>query len=92
MNAQRFHTTIGEDGVIRPPEGLVLLTGAVEVIVLQPECPSTDEDSERVKQPWPLLERLARAAQELGVEDMPADLAENHDHYAHGAPKGLDRL
>jgi hypothetical protein len=35
--------------------------------------------------------RLARAAEELGILDLPADLAENHDHYAHGAPKGIDR-
>lgn len=26
------------------------------------------------------------------IKDAPADLAENHDYYAHGAPKGIDRL
>lgn len=26
------------------------------------------------------------------IKDAPSDLAENHDHYAHGAPKGIDRL
>jgi hypothetical protein len=25
------------------------------------------------------------------LEGMPPDLAENHDHYAHGAPKGVDK-
>jgi hypothetical protein len=25
------------------------------------------------------------------LEGLPADLAENHDHYAHGAPKGIDK-
>ena len=24
-------------------------------------------------------------------EGLPSDLAENHDHYIHGAPKGIDR-
>lgn len=38
-----------------------------------------------------LRERLARAAEELGIRDLPTDLAENHDHYAHGAPRGVDR-
>ena len=23
--------------------------------------------------------------------ELPTDIAENHDHYAHGAPKGIDR-
>jgi hypothetical protein len=26
------------------------------------------------------------------VRSEVGDLAENHDHYAHGAPKGIDRL
>ena len=25
------------------------------------------------------------------VKDLPADMAENHDHYVHGAPKGVDK-
>ena len=25
------------------------------------------------------------------LEALPPDLAENHDHYAHGAPKGVDK-
>jgi len=36
-----------------------------------------------------LAERLAEF---IGCIDGPPDLAENHDHYAHGAPKGIDRL
>lgn len=27
----------------------------------------------------------------IGSGDGPSDLAENHDYYAHGAPKGIDR-
>jgi hypothetical protein len=26
------------------------------------------------------------------ITDAPADMAENHDYYAHGSPKGIDRL
>jgi hypothetical protein len=26
------------------------------------------------------------------IKDAPADLAAGHDHYAHGAPKGVDCL
>ena len=25
------------------------------------------------------------------AEGLPSDMAENHDHYIHGAPKGVDR-
>lgn len=38
-----------------------------------------------------LRERFARAAEELGIRGLPADVATNHDHYAHGTPKGVDR-
>jgi hypothetical protein len=39
----------------------------------------------------PLPERLAKAAKELGINDLPKDLAENHDHYIHGTSKHLDQ-
>ena len=28
---------------------------------------------------------------EQAVRSGPADMAENHDHYIHGTPKGIDR-
>ena len=37
-----------------------------------------------IKQPT-LRERLAKLAGT--VDDLPADMARNHDHYIHGAPK-----
>ena len=46
----------------------------VEVIVQDPS----------VKAPT-LRERLAKLAGT--VDDLPADMARNHDHYIHGAPK-----
>jgi hypothetical protein len=93
MNEVRFTTVIGEDQIIRPPRGVKLVPGKAEVIVLQPK-----QNTEEIKPPatgssWPLVEKLARAAEELGIDpnDFPPDLAENHDHYAHGAPKGIDK-
>ena len=98
MKAVRFHTMIGEDHVIRIPRGSPVSAGNAEVIVLQPEeavaenRPEVSEPHQTATTDWPLVQRLARIAEELGIEDLPPDLAENHDHYAHGAPKGIDEL
>jgi hypothetical protein len=86
MSEIRFTTVIGEDRIIRLPSDLPLTPGEVEVIVV----PSRPHPIAGVVPPT-LPERLARAAEELGIRDLPADLAENHDHYAHGAPRGIDR-
>ncbi|HXG11363.1 MAG TPA: hypothetical protein VNK04_16530 [Gemmataceae bacterium] len=90
MKAIRFYTVIGEDRIIRPPQTIELTPGRVEVIVLQPE-PVTKEAPPAAPSGWPLVERLAKAAQELGITDLPPDLAENHDHYLYGLPKGIDK-
>lgn len=87
MNAVRFHTVIGADQIIRPPEGVCLTPGEVEVIVLQPPVTSRPE-SETLRD---MVNRLARAAEEAAPHDLPSDLAANHDHYLHGAPKGIDQ-
>jgi hypothetical protein len=85
MRQIKFNTVIGKDQVIRPPEGVELSPGEAEVVVFQdhPRDGSKDGNS--------FLDRLANAAKESGIEELPSDLAENHDHYAHGAPKGIDR-
>ena len=46
--------------------------------------------------PQPREHRTHPHPRQIGRElntdaDLPTDLAENHDFYAHGAPKGLDR-
>ena len=87
MKTLRFNTIIGEDRVIHPPPGVELTAGEAEVIVVQGAEPAQPPAAPR----RPLRERLAAAAAELGIFHLPADLAENHDHYAHGAAKGLDR-
>jgi hypothetical protein len=64
----------------------------VEVIVLQLDG-ELWEAGPAMPQREHLFDRLAKAAQQLGIDpsDLPTDLAENHDYYAHGAPKGIDR-
>lgn len=47
----------------------------VEVSVLPPDAPTWAE----------VFRDLIGTAPEL-----PSDIAENHDHYLHGAPKGID--
>ncbi len=87
MNAVRFHVVVGEDRVLALPAGVQLLPGPAEIIVLQPE-----ERSDSVIEPAgeSLSQRLARKARELNLHLLPADLAQNHDHYLHGLPKGID--
>lgn len=87
MNAVRFITSIGDDRTIRLPEGICLKPGQAEIIVLQQD-EAIEKDGQSLQ---PLIEELAHAAEELGISGLPADLAENHDHYAHGAPRYIDR-
>ncbi len=61
------------DGGPVPPEGT-----KVEVVV--PPAPPADGTARPT-----LAERLLRHAGT--VPDLPADLAEQHDHYIHGTPK-----
>lgn len=91
MKAIRFHAVIGPDQVIQPPQGVTLPPGAAEIIVLQAELPAKEQVPS--ESGGHLFDRLAQLAQQLGIppESFPEDLAENHDHYAHGAPKGLDK-
>lgn len=86
MNAVRFDAVIDQDQTIRPPEGVILPVGEAEVIVVHKPF----RRDERREPGEPLAVRLSRLAQELGVSDLPPDLSREHDHYAHGAPKGLD--
>jgi hypothetical protein len=87
MNTIRFQTVIGEDQVIRPPKDVKLPQGHAEVtIVPQPQSVPPKSDSLRA-----MIERLARAAEAVEGHELPPDLAENHDHYLYGTPKGIDR-
>ena len=89
MSTVRFQTNVGDDRIIRLPPNVILTPGEVDVTVVQPD--PAGSQATPAKAHWSLVEELARAAQELGIGELPSDLAENHDHYAHGAAKGLDR-
>lgn len=79
-----FDTEIGMDGVIRVPKGVDFPHGPVEVIV---KFKTTHEQTEPVKRrPFAYMIEIAEETRRLNP-DLPSDMAENHDHYAHGAPK-----
>jgi hypothetical protein len=94
MHEVHFHTTIGEDLIIHVPPGAALVPGDAEVIVRQKTTLSVASDQAPGKPREHLSVRLARLAEELGIDPsaFPPDLAENHDHYAHGAPRGIDKV
>lgn len=69
---------IYENGVFRPQEP-VHLAERTEVEVLIPAATSPDLDDPTG---WKAAEAL------IGfIDDAPADMAEQHDHYLHGQPK-----
>ena len=82
METIEFHAVVDQDQVIRPPDGVLLPRGEVAVTVRsrQPE-PASSTDSLAPTRAWLLA--LATDA-EQAAPDLPSDLAEHHDHYAHG--------
>jgi len=90
MSILRFSTVIGGDQIIRPPEGVRLTPGKAEIVVVQTPDPAAGSDEDNPRVPGVAAD-LARFAREQDVGDLPADLALNHDHYLHGAPKGIDQ-
>ena len=64
-----------------------------EVIIVQPP-PTTDEPHTDEAFPPGVPEiagNLASFAHSQNVDALPPDFAMNHDHYLHGAPKGIDQ-
>jgi hypothetical protein len=85
MPTYQLTAELSPDGTIRVPPDVPLQPGPVSVTLeARPSEPP-------VAKPENIGRRLARAARDLGITDLPSDLAENHDYYAHGAPKGVDR-
>jgi hypothetical protein len=87
MNAVRFHVVVGTDRVLVLPEGVELSPGPAEVIILQTK---NSQSAAELANRESVSERLARKACERNLHGLPADLAENHDHYLHGLAKGID--
>jgi hypothetical protein len=82
MDVIQFTTVIGPDGLIHPPDGVELPAGSVKVVV-RPEQAS---DAQTAELTFGWLVDLAREVEALNP-NLPSDLAEQHDHYAHGKPK-----
>jgi hypothetical protein len=85
MDTIQFNAVVGQDQVIRPPGGVVLPEGEIEVTVRTRSTEAgTPADSITATREWLLT--FGAAAEREGP-DLPADLAANHDHYAHGKPR-----
>ena len=87
MEEIRFHAVVNSDGIIRPPAGIDLPVGELEVTVRSSRRPpeaGADADPLAATRAW--LLGLAADAEVL-APPLPEDLAEHHDHYAHGKPR-----
>ncbi len=85
MDEVRFHVQVGEDGIIRPPGTVTLPRGQVEVTVRSaPTATEADPDPLATTRAW-MLEMVEEV--EAAGPPRPQDLAEHHDHYAHGKPR-----
>jgi len=84
MKPIQFETIVGSDRVIRPPANVTIPEGVLEVTIrpLQPPT-TTASDAPSSARAW-LLACAAEAEQ--SAPNLPCDLAEHHDHYAHGTP------
>ena len=85
MDLIRFTTTIGADGTIQPPRGVALPDGEFEVTirpaVAEPAAEAPDPMADTRASLLDIVAEVERAA-----PDLPADMAEKRDHYAHGKP------
>jgi hypothetical protein len=87
MEEIRFHVVVDSDGIIRPPAGIDLTIGELEVTVRprrQPSEAEVEPDPLAATRSW-LLSLAADA--EAHAPPLPDDLAKHHDHYAHGKPR-----
>ncbi|MGA2031883.1 MAG: hypothetical protein ABSG68_06490 [Thermoguttaceae bacterium] len=94
MTTTRFTADIREDQTIRPPAGVRLALGKAEVVVFQPADVVTElarEDDSFPAAIPDIAKDLAQFAAEHNAQSLPPDLAINHDHYLHGAPKRVDQ-
>lgn len=78
-----FTATVENDTIKLPP-GVHLPDGTTVTIVPADPAP---EDGFARPTIYEALKEFAGC-----IKDAPPDLAANHDHYVHGAPKGIDRL
>jgi hypothetical protein len=84
METIQFNTVVQQDQVIRPPSGIILPLGEIEVTVRARIAPVGGDDALAPTRAW--LLNLATEAEQVTL-DLPSDLAEHHDYYAHGKPR-----
>jgi hypothetical protein len=84
MEAIEFTGVVGSDGLVHPPEGMSLPEGEFEVSLRPRTNNDSGVDPLAPTRSW--LLRLAAMA-EAAKPGNPDDMAENHDHYAHGKPR-----
>jgi len=84
MEAIRFEVEVGPDQVIHVPEAIKLPPGPAEIMVTPKVQGEAGDDVVSTTRDW-LLKMAAEAEQDS--TPLPADLAENHDFYAHGKPR-----
>jgi hypothetical protein len=87
MPAVTFHAVVDQEQVIRAPSGVSLPCGEVEVVVRPVSTPAAranGDDPLASTRAWML--ELAASIETSGCR-LPQDLAEHHDHYAHGKPR-----
>jgi hypothetical protein len=84
MDAIQFNAVVTSEQVIRPPAGICLPEGEIEVTVRPSAATPSTPASTASPRDWLLA--FAAEAEEASPH-LPSDLAENHDHYAHGKPR-----
>jgi hypothetical protein len=79
--------------MIHPPSEAPLIPGKAEVFVVQSsDSAKESQASGDFPEGVPEIARdLARFAHRQESSPLPPDFALNHDHYLHGAPKGIDQ-
>jgi len=80
----QFNAVVGREQVIRPPAGITLPVGEIEVTVRSRQAVESEPNGLEPTREW-LLAFAAEA--EKAQVCLPSDLAECHDFYAHGKPR-----
>jgi hypothetical protein len=91
METITFTATVGDDRVIRLPEGVQAPPGPVQVTLTSLTGNERAAQEPEGGAPTSVRGLIEFARQHYVAGSLPPDLAENHDHYLHGLPKGIDR-
>ena len=83
MEEVRFFATIGEDQMNRPPTGVQIPGGEVEVVIRPVVADEPVSDIDSMAEMRAFLLAFAAEAEAIDAP-LPSDLAENHDFYGHG--------